>query len=593
MIQTMAELVEYAKKWGGRPALSCLVQGKKHIISFNELCDDIVNFSRGFIEMGLEKGDRVVVFSSNNIRWLSFSLGMNNTGIINVPRGENASEEAMDYIVEHSGARIAIVENETVYKKFYTRAHNKIEGVYTIEEVDSLPKIDEIMERGKNSTKALYTVEPDDTASIIYTSGTTGLPKGVVLSHNNIISNITALHRRVPVTPEDRAISALPAWHIFEWAAKLFWMFAGTECFYSKIPDLPQTFAQQKPTMMPSVPRIWEAFYKRVIRTINQESLLKRSMIKLLLAVAMDHARRKHRLDPLRILEGPFHKMFDKKAFQPLREKIGGRLRYALSGGGKLPAYLDDFFHAARIEILEGYGLTETSPIVAARTPGRYELYSVGKPLDGVSVRVVDPDTELDLPPGHEGLILVKGPNVMKGYYRDEVETAKVLRNGWFNTGDKGILSKAGLLSITGRYKETIVLHNGENINPSTIEEDLLKSPFITSAFIFDQESRYLDALIVPNFEALEEYCVNNAIPYEGKKRSDMLRDMTIRSIYQKEIRKLVNRNPKYKAYETIKHFDLLEEEFKIGEEVTETLKFRRDVILNLNRRRIGAMRSR
>jgi long-chain acyl-CoA synthetase len=587
----MADLVESAREWGDRPALSCLVDGKKQVISFTDLCEEINSFSRGFLEMGLKKGDRVAVFSSNTVRWVSFSLGMNITGIINVPRGENASEEDMNFITEHSGARIAIVENEAVFKKFRSHTHKNIETVYSIEKAPSLPSIDEILERGRKSKKSLFPVEPDDTASIIYTSGTTGKPKGVMLSHYNIVSNITSLHRRVPVTPEDRAISALPAWHIFEWAAKLFWMLAGTECFYSKIPDLPQTFEEQKPTMMPSVPRIWEAFYKRIIRTINQEPALKRTTIKFLLSVAVDHARRKNRFDPLRILEAPFHSLFDKKAFAPLREKIGGRLRYALSGGGKLPHYLDDFFHAANIEILEGYGLTETSPIIAARTPGKYELYSVGKPLEGVSVRIVDPVTQEDLPPESEGLILVKGPNVMKGYYRDEEETKKVLVDGWFNTGDKGILSKKGLLTITGRYKETIVLHNVENVNPSSIEEELLKSPFITSAFIFDQESRYINALIVPNFDVLKEYCVKNAISFEEKNPEALLRQMTVRTLYEKEIRKLINRNPKFKSFEAIRNFELLEKDFTIGEEYTETMKLKRDIILSRNSERSSAMK--
>jgi len=593
MIHTMADLVEFSKKWGDRPALSCLVDGKKQIISFTELCEEINSFSRGFVEMGLKKGDRVAVFSSNTVRWVSFSLGMNNTGIINVPRGENASEEDMNYITEHSGARIAIVENETVLKKFRAHPHKNIEAVYSIDSVSSIPGIDEIRERGIKSKKMLFPVEPDDIASIIYTSGTTGRPKGVMLSHYNIISNITSLHSRVPVTPEDRSISALPAWHIFEWAAKLFWIRAGTECFYSKIPDLPQTFEEQKPTMMPSVPRIWEAFYKRIIRTINQEPALKRTMIKFLLAVAVDHARRKRRFDPLRILEAPIHRLFDKKAFASLREKIGGRLRYALSGGGKLPHYLDDFFHAANIEILEGYGLTETSPIIAARTPGKHELYTVGKPLEGVSVRIVDPATQEDLPPGSEGLILVKGPNVMKGYYRDEEATKNVLAGEWFNTGDKGILSKKGLLTITGRYKETIVLHNGENINPSAIEEELLKSPFITAAFIFDQENWYINALIVPNLDVLKEYCAKNAISYEDTKPEEMLKHLTVKTLFEKEIRKLINRNPKFRPFEAIRNFELLEKEFRIGEEYTETLKLKRDMIMSRNSDRISEMRLR
>jgi len=317
---------------------------------------------------------------------------------------------------------------------------------------------------------------------------------------------------------------------------------------------------------------------------------VKRLFIKTLMALAVDHARRRRRFDPIRMLEAPFHRVFDRKAFESMRTKIGGRLRYALSGGGKLPHYLDDFFHAAGIEILEGYGLTETSPIVAARTPGAHELYTVGKPLAGVQVRIVDPETQRELPRDEEGLILVRGDNVMKGYYRDEEETAKVLRDGWFNTGDKGILDRGGRLSITGRYKDTIVLDNGENINPSSLEEELLKSPLITAAFIFDQKNRYLNALIVPNFESLREHCRLNGIPFDERNIPKALEHAHVRQLFNREIRKLINKNPKFKPYENIRQFELLHEEFKIGRELTETMKFKRAVMLELNRERILSM---
>jgi long-chain acyl-CoA synthetase len=588
-MKTMADLVSHARMWGDRTALSCMQGGTRLEISFTELCDDIEAFGRGFVELGLKKGDRVAVFSSNNTNWLPLTLGMNLAGVINVPRGENVHEDDMAYIVEHSGAVLAIVEKGTVLAKLDRRRHANLRAVYSIDPIESISGIGKIRELGRGSARDLEAVGPDDIASIIYTSGTTGRPKGVMLSHHNILSNIAALYERVPVTTEDLAVSALPAWHVFEWAAKLFWMLAGTECFYSKIVDLPQTFEQQRPTMMPSVPRIWEAFYKRVMRNINREPAVKRAFIKTLMALAVDYARRR-RFDPVRLVEAPFHRLIDRRAFEPMRLKIGGRLRYALSGGGKLPHYLDDFFHAAGIEILEGYGLTETSPIVAARTPGAGELYTVGKPLDGVQVRIVDPATNRELPEDEEGLILVRGPNVMKGYYLDEEETARVIRDGWFDTGDKGIMDRRGRLAITGRYKDTIVLDNGENINPSSLEEELLKSPFIASAFIFDQKNRYLDALIVPNFENLREHCKHNNIPYDEGDVSRSLGHAQLRQLFNREIKKLIGRNPNFKPFETVRHFDLLSEQFKIGRELTETLKFKRERVLELHRERILSM---
>jgi long-chain acyl-CoA synthetase len=589
-METMFDLLRHARAWGERPALSRLTDGKKEVITFTRLCDDIERYARGYMELGLKKGDKVALFSSNTINWVALTLGMNVTGIVYVPRGENASAQDMDYILGHSGAKMVIVENEAVLKKLNGARRGKVKKVFSIDRTKGVPDTASIRELGSKSRKRLNPVSGGDLACIIYTSGTMGRPKGVMLSHYNIISNIRALHERVPVTPDDRAVSALPAWHIFEGVAKLFWLLAGTECFYSKIPDLPKTFEEQKPTMMPSVPRIWEAFYKRVIRNINKESAPKRAMVKGLLAIAVDHGRRRGAVDPLRLLEAPFHALLDRTAFAQLREKIGGRLRYALSGGGKLPHYLDDFFNAAGIEILEGYGLTETSPIVAARAPGAHELYTVGKPLSGVQVKVVDPETGAELSPGAEGLILVKGPNVMRGYYRDEEETRKTVVGGWLNTGDKGILSDTGRLAVSGRYKETIVLDNGENINPGLIEEELLKSPFISAAFIFDQDSKYLAALIVPNLEALKEHCARGGIEFHESDPAKALGQLDVRSLYKKEISKLVNRNPKFRAFESIRDFDLLPREFEIGREYTETLKLKRDVVRRLHGERISAM---
>jgi len=212
----MADLVLHARKWEGRTALSCLEGRKRREISFRDLCDDIEAFSRGFLELGLKKGDRVAVFSSNNVSWLPLTLGMNLTGIINVPRGENAHADDMAYIVEHSGSVLAIVENESVLGKLDPGAHPRLERLYSIDPIEHVRTIDEIRELGRRSRRRLQEVGPDDIASIIYTSGTTGRPKGVMLSHHNILSNISALYSRVPVTTEDLAVSALPAWHIFE-----------------------------------------------------------------------------------------------------------------------------------------------------------------------------------------------------------------------------------------------------------------------------------------------------------------------------------------------------------------------------------------
>jgi long-chain acyl-CoA synthetase len=589
-MDTMWDLVTHMKKWGERIALSEVREEKRNTISFHRLYEDILDYARGYLELGLKKSDKIAVFSSNNINWVGFTLGMNITGIINVPRGENSSADDMSYIIEHSDARFAIVENEFVLKKLEAHRPDSLRDIFTIDTVPGYRTIEEIRALGKKSRKKPAQVEGEDIASIIYTSGTTGRPKGVILCHRNIIKNITTLHERVPTGPEDKAISALPAWHAFEWGAKLFWLLSGAECHYSRIVDLPKAFEREKPTMMPSVPRIWEASYKRMFRKINAEPLHKRVMIKGMIALSIDCVRRKGRFDPLKIVEIPLYRLMEKKVFSLLREKMGGRVRYAISGGGKLPGYLDDFFHTAGIEILEGYGLTETSPIIAARTPGKHELYSVGTPLRGVEVKVVDPESGVQLPAGTEGLIFVRGHNVMKGYYKDDEGTARAIIDGWLNTGDKGRVDERGCLVITGRYKETIVLYNGENVNPGAIEDELSKSPYITQAFVFDAKSRWLSALIVPNFEVLKEYCEANRIPYNDRNIPKTLETVPVKGLFEKEIRKLVNRNQRLKSFEFIRSFELLPAEFEIGREYTETLKMKRDTITRLYHSKISSL---
>jgi long-chain acyl-CoA synthetase len=589
-METMWDLLTHMKKWGDRAALSEVRDEKRLEISFNQLYRDILDYTRGYLELGMKKGDKIAVFSSNNINWVGFTLGMNVTGIINVPRGENSSADDMSYIIEHSDARFAIIENDFVLKKLDAHRPASLEEVFTIYPVSGYRTIEEIKAIGKKSRKKPAPVAGVDISSIIYTSGTTGRPKGVMLSHRNIIKNITTLHERVPASPEDKAISALPAWHAFEWGAKLYWLLSGAECHYSRIVDLPKAFEREKPTMMPSVPRIWEASYKRMVRKINEESLLKRVMIKGMIAASIDCMRRKGRFDLIRMVEKPLYRLIEKKVFSPLRERIGGRVRYAISGGGKLPGYLDDFFHTAGIEILEGYGLTETSPIIATRTPGKGELYSVGTPLRGVEVRIVEPQSGETLSAGAEGIIFVRGHNVMKGYYKDEEETARTIIDGWLNTGDKGSIDKRGCLVITGRYKETIVLYNGENVNPGAIEEELSKSPYVTQAFVFDAKSMWLSALIVPNFEVLKEYCEANRIPYNECVVSETLKEVSIKSLFEKEIRKLVNRNPRFRSFEFIRNFELLPAEFEIGREYTETLKMKRHTITRLYSSKIDTL---
>jgi long-chain acyl-CoA synthetase len=442
-------------------------------------------------------------------------------------------------------------------------------------------------------------VRPDDIATIIYTSGTTGEPKGVMLAHRNLMQNIRVLPDYFGMTHEDLFISLLPPWHIFERMVEYVAIAAGACQYYSNIRTLAADMAREKPTWMASVPRVWEGIYGRVTANIAKEPAAKRRVFGLLLAASKSFVFARNVLRgrdtvfvapsaPERLarvlaalarvaLLWPLY-AFAQKKFAAIRERTGGRLRAAVSGGGALPPYVDEFFAAVGITLLEGYGLTETSPVVAARTFDRQVLGTVGLPIPGTEVRIVD-EHGLDVPRGHKGIVLCRGDQVMLGYYRRPEETARVLSpDGWFNTGDLGRLTVRGELALTGRAKETIVLLGGENVEPTPIEEALKESPYIAQVMVVGQDRKHLGALVVPGFDAVRDWLAGRGAA--GTPSDDELcaRD-EVHELIKGELRRLLTEERGFKYYERIPRVALLGREFAVGEELTQTMKMRRNVI--------------
>jgi len=530
----------------------------EEIISFSnyEFYERVVGISKGLIDFGLKSGNRVALIGDNSHNWFASSLAINYAGLIDVPRGTDSSKEELDYILNHSDSKIAIVDDSAVDK--LSLDNNKI------------IKFSELNDFSKNGFKKnihFEILKPEDTASIIYTSGTTGNPKGVELTHKNFLSNANATLNFLGDISNDKLLSVLPPWHVFGRMEKYVALMGGAEMFYTNPKNFPNDLVEQSPTIIVSVPRIWESVYDKITKNpkIRKFNSMKDGLIK-------------KALKPIVYL----------KLKKVAKEKLGGQVRLIVSGGGGLPYKIDKFFDDINIEVLEGYGMTEASPVISARTPRSHALGTIGKPLKGVSVEIRDEDDNV-LNANQEGMIYVKGPNVMKGYFKHPIETRKVLKGSWLETGDMCFIREDGNLVFTGRSKELIVLTGGENIHPNRLEDLLSTSPYITNAFVFgdyydgskNQSLAKIGALIAPDEDYLKEFCQENHVPVDYNHE-------VVKQLYKSEIIKLVNdrQPPQSRIYD----FRFIEP-FRVGFELTQSMKLKRnDIIRNYHRKTILEM---
>ncbi len=580
---TIQDYVHRMRSFAGKTFISRDEGGTVTLIDFGQAAGIVDSYSKGFLELGLLPGDRVAVFSDNIPEWILIVLGINNAGLVDVPRGENSDEEEIRYIIEHSRSRLVIASDETMARKAAKYSHSQVLGLYTIKKANGLKHISEISGIGAKSDAKIPPVSGSSSCSIIYTSGSTGAPKGVELSHGNFTENAEACTRAIKINSADKFLSILPAWHAFERIIKLFALSQGCETFYSSPKNLLRDLKGQDPTILASVPRVWETIYGAVMRKAGEKGKLRKAVFDIGVKSIIDSGKKNKTLHPSKLIGQLVKPYFDSKVFSEIRAQLGGRFRYGVSGGSKLPAHIDDFFAAAGIELIEGYGLTETSPVLAVRRPGEAALYTVGPLLDNVSGRIIDHETGREMPAGCEGILYVKGPNIMKGYYRDYENTRKVLDSeGWLDTGDRGYFDPAGNLVITGREKDIVVLSNGENVNPVKIEERLAKSEFIESILITGHDWKHIGALIVPRFEKLNGWCLAAGVTYNEENLSLTLAEPRVRELFRQEIRKFINPKEGFKEYELVREFRLLPQSFMIGRELTATLKMKRRVIVEL-----------
>lgn len=602
--------IEACGKYKSNTAFIYRVGGQEFSVTFKKLLEDVFILSRSFSRKGIGKGDKILFISDNRYAWIVTDMALASLGAVSIPRGSDTPPHEMKYITAHSEADFAIFETESAYESSKTELMDEyfkkifiIEGDITGHPEGKVHTYNEILADRtftEDEMKTFCELDPTDISDIytlIYTSGTTGHPKGVPLTNGNVIHNLIVMPEIVALTEKDSFLSILPTWHIFERAAELISVTNGCCTVYSGVKTFAQDLEQYKPTIVASVPRVWESLYSKVESALEKQSKFKLFMFRLLARASASFNRNsryllgvlpefektpiKQRLkDTLKaflraILLLPL-KIIAMNKFKAVQAKFGGRLRLAVSGGGSLPAYLEDWLDAIGLRIVNAYGMTECAPAIAGRGLDCQIFGTLGRPVKGTTLKIID-ETGKELPRGQEGEIVVKGPQVFSGYYNLPEENAKSFTaDGFFRTGDLGRLTLSGELKITGRIKDIIVLANGENIDPTRIESAITMLPFVKDAVLVGQDQKSLAALIIPDMDKLRDYMTSKLEHI----RTDF--DMNSKPVVdhvKREINKLLSNKKGFKNHEKLHNLSFLEQEFKQGEELTNTLKKRRHFI--------------
>lgn len=633
--------------------------GEYEYFTYEKVYDDIISIALGLKTIGVKPKDNVAIISDNRREWLVTDFAIQSLGATDVPRGCDSLGNEIRFIIYFADCEIAVFENYRQLKKVLENVKEtpNLKTVILFENLSDSELVEytstkcdfqlytyeylyhygkKIYEEDKNLHRTeiennMELIEPDDVATIIFTSGTTGVPKGVMLTHNNYIAQLSVFHNFIACKPGDWWMTILPVWHSFERMIQYTAILFGCGLAYSKpiASIMLADMAVIKPKWMCGVPRLWEALAKGVDKAMKKTGGIKLKLYRFFIAAGKAYANMKdltlgnvcqfkkrcRTLDSLigiipTILLWPLHILGEILVFKKIKQKFGGNLSIAISGGGSLQKNIDDFYRAIGFTLLEGYGLTETAPVVSFRyykhpRPGCVgiifptsevkivEDYSKKDTAGGTERKVVSTSSTTtqgcstttdngdrfngnkadngdrfnELPPGKPGIILVRGPQIMKGYYKRPDLTEKVIdEDGFFNTGDIGILTYDNELKITGRAKDTIVLSGGENIEPAVIENELCTSPFIESAIVLGQDQKFLASLIVPAKDAVVEYAKKNGLDFSDYQK--LIQTQQIQDLIFSEVKKDSTANG-FRICERIAKIALLPESFKVGVELS------------------------
>ena len=571
-------------------------------ISYKDTFEQINAFGAGLRSLGVNFGDKVALISDNSPRWLIADQGILAIGAANATRSSQAERSELLYIIEHSDSVAIVVENLATLQKLEPELHSLPVKQIILMSDETPPEgaynFQQLLALGSSKDLGNPQIQRDTLATLIYTSGTTARPKGVMLTHGNFLYEVEAAQRVLQLKVNEKVLSILPTWHSYERTFEYFIFSQGCTQIYTNLRTIKKDLKEHKPHYMVAVPRLWESIYEGVQKNFREQPANKQELVKFFFNASQKYIVAKRVVQGLnvenlypslgaKLLALPvviglwaFHKLGDKLVYQKVREATGGNFKYIVSGGGSIAEHLEDFYEIVGIEILGGYGLTETSPITHVRRPDRNIRGGDGQPLMQTETRIVDMSTRKDVPIGQQGLVLIRGRQVMQGYYKNPEATAKAIDpEGWFDTGDLGYVSKWDDLVITGRAKDTIVLTNGENIEPQPIEDACIRSPYIDQVVLVGQDQKQLGVLIVPNLSALE---AAGLIPADSDLASILpeLNQPQIRSLYREELNREVQNRPGYSINDRIGVFEFLPEPFTIDNGfLTQTFKIRRNIV--------------
>ena len=589
-VRTLCDVFLSAAASGKPDLLISKVGGAWTPISARDFGFTVRSVSLGLNGLGVQPGDRVAILSENRPEWAMADYAILCAGAWSVPIYPTLPAHQIAPLVNDCGAKAIFVSTlEQLGKVLQIKA--QCPTLYHVIAIDASPpaepgylSFNALADKGRPTLEmspAVFEqraarVKPEDVATIIYTSGTTGEPKGAMLTHSNFVSNVTASCEVVPITGDAVALSFLPLSHVFERMLDYAYLYRGSSIAYAEsIDKLKDNFVEVNPHAFGAVPRVYEKVHARIIEKVEAGSGLKKKLFYWAVGVGRERVAYEERRQPVPGGLARKAKIADKLVFSKIRHALGNRFRYAVSGGAPLSRDLAEFFVGAGVMIYEGYGLTETSPVIAVNGPNAWRLGTVGKPLANVEVRIA-PDGE----------ILTRGPHVMKGYFNKPAATAEAIDpEGWFHTGDIGKLDEDGFLVITDRKKDLIVLAGGKNVAPQPIENELKGSPFIGVPIVLGDRHKFIAAVIVPNFDRLREHVRSSDWTVDWAKLDS---DPVVRGLYQQEIDEYNADKP---HHEQIHAFAILSSDLTIEDgSITPTLKVKRRILESRYKELIDAM---
>ncbi|MDJ0665519.1 MAG: long-chain fatty acid--CoA ligase [Acidimicrobiia bacterium] len=572
LVETLRDTVA---EHGDRPAVFWRIGASWHSLTYTQMLEQVEGVASGLLGLGLQHGDRVALFSQNRPEWAIADFATLSVGAVTVPIYATNTADQVAYILNQSGSRLVFVgeDDQAATVASIRDRCPQLEYVVVLAGKGDPDRLmfAELRQEGRSAERAAElrarrnALRSDDLASIIYTSGTTGEPKGVMLSHTNFAHQLAAIDEFFDVGPDDRSLCFLPLSHVYERTWSYYVFSRGARNYYLSNPRAVVDYLPEvRPTAMVSVPRLYEKVYAGVMSRAESASRLRRRLFDWALDVGGRYARTLEAGETPALGLRLSHRVADRLVLSKIREVVGGPKNFFSAGGAPLSATIEEFFLAAGLLVCQGYGLTETSPMVTCNSPGKYRFGTVGHPVPGCEIRIAD-----------DGEVLVRGANVMQGYYDNPEATAAVLRDGWLHTGDVGHIDEDGFLAITDRLKDIIITSGGKNIAPQRIETAIGRDHFIEQIAAIGDRRKFVSALVVPAFDVLEGWANENGIEYGS--RRELVAHPEVIALYR---RRIDLQSTDLAGFESVKAFTLLEREFsQDGSEITPTQKIRRRIV--------------